>query len=332
MKRRPAALLALSGAVLILAVVAGLMAGAKSLPLGVALAGMFGGGGDEAILIMRELRLPRIALGALVGAALGLSGAIIQSGIRNPFGDPGLLGINAGASLAVVLGAGVLGLTGMLALLALAAAGAAMAACAVAFVAGTTRGAVAPVQIALAGVAVGALCYGLTQAIALADPERFDLVRNWRVGSLSGDARVILPAALPVFLSGFALAALLAPRLDLLALGEDRAASLGISVGWTQALCLLTVVLLAGAATAVAGPIAFVGLATPHIARRLVGAGEARVLPQAAMLGAALTISADALGRVAALPGELPVGVVTALLGAPVLVFVARSRWRLEQP
>lgn len=330
--RRPRILLVMSGAAVGLAMLAGLMAGAKPLPLGVALTGLLGNASDEANLIMRELRLPRIALGALVGAALGLSGAIIQSATRNPFGDPGLLGINAGASLAVVLGAGLFGLTGLPALLALAAGGAAMAACAVAFVAGTTRRAVAPVQIALAGVAIGALCYGLTQAVALADPERFDLVRNWRVGALSGDARLILPAALPVFLSGFLLAALLAPRLDLLALGEDRAASLGISVGWTQALCLLTVVLLAGAATAAAGPIAFVGLAAPHIARRLVGAGEARVLPQAALLGAALTIAADALGRVAALPGELPVGVVTALLGSPMLILVARARRQPERP
>jgi iron complex transport system permease protein len=330
--RRRRILLAVSGPAVILAMLAGLMAGAKSLPFEVALASLFSSGGDEATLIMRELRLPRIALGALVGAALGLSGAIIQSATRNPFGDPGLLGINAGASLAVVLGAGVLGLTGMPALLTLAAVGAAMAACAVAFVAGTTRRAVAPVQIALAGVAVGALCYGLTQAIALADPERFDLVRNWRVGALSGDARLILPAVTPVFLGGFALTTLLAPRLDLLALGEDRAASLGISVGWTQALCLLAVVLLAGGATAAAGPIAFVGLAAPHMARRLVGAGEARVLPQAALLGAALTIAADALGRVAALPGELPVGVVTALLGAPVLILVARAHRQPERP
>ena len=330
MRRRH--ILLASGAAVILASLAGLMAGARPLPLGVALAGLFGGGGEEATLIMRGLRLPRVVLGVLVGAALGLAGAIIQSATRNPFGDPGLLGINAGASLAVVLGAGLLGLTGMPALLALAAAGSTLAAFAVAFVAGTTKRAVAPVQIALAGIAVGTLCHGLTQAVALADPERFDLVRNWRVGALSGDAHVILPAALPVFLAGFALAALLAPRLDLLTLGEDRAASLGISVGGTQALCLLAVVLLAGAATAAAGPIAFVGLAAPHAARRLVGVGEARVLPQAALLGAALTITADALGRVAALPGELPVGVVTALLGAPVLILMARARQRPGRP
>ncbi|HEV7258758.1 MAG TPA: iron ABC transporter permease [Bosea sp. (in: a-proteobacteria)] len=331
MRRRPA-LFVVSATAVSLATLAGMMAGARWLPPDAVIAGLFGSSGDEASLIMRELRLPRIVLGGLVGAALGLSGAIIQSATRNPFGDPGLLGINAGASLAVVLGAGLLGWSGMPALLALAAGGAAMAACAVAFVAGTARGAVAPVQIALSGVAVGALCYGLTQAIALADPERFDLVRNWRVGALSGDAHLILPAVLPVILSGFGLAALIAPRLDLLALGEDRAASLGISVGRTQALCFLAVVLLAGAATAAAGPIAFVGLAAPHIARRLVGANEARLLPQAALLGAALTIAADALGRVAVLPGELPVGVVTALLGAPVLVLVARGHRRLERP
>lgn len=319
---------AASSALLAVAVLAGLIAGAKVLPAGAAFAALAGRSGDEAALILGDLRLPRVVLGCLVGAALGLSGAIIQSATRSPLGDPGLLGINAGASLAVVLGTGVFGLSGMGWIVWLAAGGAAAAAVAVQVIAGATRGAVTPIQLTLAGVAVAALCLGLTQGIALADPERFDMVRTWRVGSLSGDARIILPAVLPALVAGFALAALLGPRLNLLALGEDRAASLGLAVGWTQAACLLAVVLLAGAATAAAGPIAFVGLAAPHIARRLVGADERRVLLHAGLLGAALVIGSDALGRVAAVPAELPVGIVTALLGAPVLVALARSRWQ----
>lgn len=312
--------------VLAVAVMAGLAAGAKPLRLGSVLAVLAGQGGEEAGIILSELRVPRVLLGLLVGSALGVSGAIIQSATRNPLGDPGLLGLNAGASLAVVLGAGVLGRTEMTSIVWLAAIGAAGAAIAVQIVAGARSGATSPVQLTLAGVAVTALCLGLTQAIALSDPERFDMVRNWRVGSLSGDARTMLPAVLPALSAGFALAALLAPRLNLLALGDDRAASLGLSVGWTQAGCLLAVVLLAGGATAAAGPIAFIGLAAPHIARRLIGADERHVLLNAALLGAALLIGADAVGRIAALPGELPAGIVTALLGAPVLIVLARMR------
>lgn len=326
--KRGSRIAVISCAVLATAVMAGLVAGTKVLPPGTVVATLAGRANEEATLILAQLRLPRILLGLLVGAALGLSGAIIQSATRNPLGDPGLLGINAGASLAVVLGAGVLGLTDTNSLVWLAAGGAGAAAIAVQLVAGATGGTGAPIQLTLAGVAVAALCLGLTQGIALADPERFDMVRNWRVGALAGDARLILPAVLPALLSGFALAALLAPRLNLLALGEDRAASVGLSVGWTQGGCLLAVVLLAGGATAAAGPIAFVGLAAPHIARRLVGADERHILLNAALLGAALVIAADAFGRVVAAPAELPVGIVTALLGAPVLVILARMRWR----
>lgn len=312
--------------ILAVAILAGLAAGAKPLPVATVLATLAGRGGDEAAIILNELRIPRVLLGLLVGSALGLSGAIIQSATRNPLGDPGLLGLNAGASLAVVLGAGVLGLADVASLTWLAAIGAAGAACVVRIVAGPGGGAASPVRLTLAGVAVTALCLGLTQAVALAEPERFDMVRNWRVGSLSGEARIILPAVLPACLAGFALAALLAPRLNLLALGEDRAASLGLSIGWTRAGCLLAVVLLAGGATAAAGPIAFIGLAAPHAVRRLAGADERHVALDSALLGAALLIGADALGRVAAPPAELPAGVVAALLGAPVLIVLARMR------
>ncbi|GGF54048.1 iron-enterobactin transporter membrane protein [Azorhizobium oxalatiphilum] len=325
---RAAGVLALSLALLALAVLAGLAAGAKPLSPAAVLSALMGQGSDEALIIVRELRLPRVLLGLAVGAALAVAGAIIQSATRNPLGDPGLLGINAGASLAVVVGAGVLGLTGTGALLALAAMGAGLAALAVGTVAGGLKGGVPPVQLTLAGVAVGALCFGLAQGFALSDPERFDLVRNWRVGALAGDARVILPAVLPAIGAGLALAALLAPRLNVLTLGADRAAALGLSVARTQVLSLLAVILLAGGATAAAGPIAFVGLAAPHMARRLTLADERQVLANAAVLGAALLIAADALGRSLAAPSEVPAGVVTALIGAPVLIALARLRWR----
>ncbi|MGX1788259.1 FecCD family ABC transporter permease [Bosea sp. NPDC055332] len=314
----------IAGLLLAAAMLASLLAGAKLLPPS-SLLDLAQGRDGETVLILWQLRLPRLALGLIVGAALGTAGAIIQAATRNPLGDPGLLGINAGASLAVVTGSGLFGLAPAMTVW-LASGGAALAALAVHAIAGAPRGPSAPIRLTLAGVAVTAFCLGIGQAIALADPERFDLVRNWRVGALSGDGLALLPAIAPPLLAGAVLAALLTPRLNLLALGEDRAAALGLNVGWTQAGCLLAVVLLAGAAVAAAGPIAFIGLAAPHIARRLGGVDQRIVLPVAALVGAALLAAADALGRVAAPPAELPVGIVAALVGAPILVVLARSR------
>lgn len=319
----------ISIALLTLASIGSLVLGSKVLAPGDLIDALRGGDG-EAALIIAQLRLPRLALGLLVGAALGLAGAIIQTATRNPLGDPGLLGINAGASLAVVIGAGLFGATGPQASVWLAAFGAATAALFVHVVAGSAGPERRPIQLTLAGVAVTALCLGLGQAIALADPERFDLVRNWRIGALSGDASMILPAVGPPVLAGGMLALALASRLNLLALGEDHAATLGLAIGRTQAGCLLAVILLAGGAVAATGPIAFVGLAAPHLARRFWGADARILLPAAALVGAALVVAADALGRVAAPPAELPAGVVAGLLGAPLLVLLARHRGRVE--
>ena len=308
----------------------GLLVGARALPPAALLDAALGRGDEEARIILLQPRAPRLLIGALVGAALGLAGAIIQAVTRNPLGDPGLLGINAGAGLAIVLGVGWFGAGGMGATVMLAAVGAAMAALAVQYVAGAGGRSDASIRLTLAGVAVAALCFGLTQGLALTDPERFDFVRNWRVGSLAGDGRLILPGIVPALMAGGGLAAVLAPRLNALMLGDDRAAALGLSLAATRILALLAVVLLAGGATAAAGPVAFVGLAAPHAARRLVGADQRAVLLIAGLIGAALVVSADIVGRVAAAPAEVPVGIVTALLGAPVLIALVRLDRRLR--
>ncbi|MBS7535356.1 iron ABC transporter permease [Ancylobacter sonchi] len=328
MSRRAFRLALFSTALLVLAAGLGLLAGPRSLSLAALAEAVRGHGDDEAWLILAGLRAPRVLLGGLVGAALAVAGGIIQAATRNPLGDPGLLGINAGAGLAVVVGTGLLGLAGAGWILVLAALGATLAALAVPLLAGLARSSDAPVRLTLAGVAVGALCYGLTQAAALADPERFDLVRNWRVGALSGDAAALLPAVAPALLAGFLVSALLAPALNVAALGEERAATLGLPLGATRALALLAVILLAGGATAAAGPIGFVGLAAPHAVRLLVGADARAALVHAGLIGAALVIAADALGRVAVAPAEVPVGIVTTLVGAPVLLLLVRTRAR----
>ncbi|MCU4178242.1 FecCD family ABC transporter permease [Bosea sp. BH3] len=310
------------------ACLAALLLGARTLSLDDLLATMRGEQSEAAIIIL-QLRLPRLLVGLSVGAALGLAGAIIQLITRNPLGDPGLLGINAGASLAVLLAAACFEAVEPRLIIALAAAGAALAAVAVQALAGRQGGEAGPIRLVLAGVAVTAFCIGIGQAIALSDPDRLDLARNWRVGSLSGDGGTILPGILAAIGVGGVLALLLAPGLDLLALGEERATTLGAAIAPIRIGALLAVVLLAGGAVAAAGPIAFVGLAAPHIARRLGETAARTLLPLAALIGASLVLVADVIGRIAAPPAEIPVGIVAGVLGAPLLLLLARHRRNL---
>lgn len=302
--------------------------GARTLSLGDLTATMRGQHGEAAIIIL-QLRLPRLLVGLSVGAALGLAGAVIQLITRNPLGDPGLLGINAGASLAVLLAAACFDVADPGSFVLLAASGAALAAVAVQALAGREAGETGPIRLVLAGVAVTAFCIGTGQAIALSDPDKLELARNWRVGSLSGDGGAALPGILSAIGVGGALALLLAPGLDLLALGEERATALGAAIAPIRIGAMLTVVLLAGGAVAAAGPIAFIGLAAPHIARRLGGTPARIQLPLAALIGAALLVVADVLGRVAAPPAEIPVGIVAGVLGAPLLLLLARRGRKL---
>lgn len=324
MTRTPLAIV-IGALVLLAASLIALTLGARPIAAGEWLAILHEGRGSEAAEIVLGLRLPRVLLGAMAGAALGLTGAVIQMATRNPLGDPGLLGINAGASLALILGTDLIGLAGPQAATWLAACGALGAVLAVQALAGA-RSSSNPIRLTLAGVAVTALCIGIGQAVALSDPERFDLVRNWRVGALSGATGAILPSVTLAWLVGTLLTLALAPRLDLLALGDDRAASLGVAVRPVRLGSLIAVVLLAGSAVAAAGPIAFIGLASPHIARRLGGIGAAAHLPLSGLIGAALVVIADTLGRIAMPPAEVPIGIVAGLLGAPILILLARRR------
>ena len=324
MTRTPLAIV-IGALVLLAASLIALTLGARPIAAGEWLAILHEGRGSEAAEIVLGLRLPRVLLGAMVGAALGLAGAVIQMATRNPLGDPGLLGINAGASLALILGTDLIGLAGPQAATWLAACGALGAVLAVQALAGA-RSSSNPIRLTLAGVAVTALRIGIGQAVALSDPERFDLVRNWRVGALSGATGAILPSVTLAWLVGTLLTLALAPRLDLLALGDDRAASLGVAVRPVRLGSLIAVVLLAGSAVAAAGPIAFIGLASPHIARRLGGIGAAAHLPLSGLIGAALVVIADTLGRIAMPPAEVPIGIVAGLLGAPILILLARRR------
>ncbi|TYP88007.1 FecCD family ABC transporter permease [Blastococcus xanthinilyticus] len=280
---------------------------------------------DEAVIV-RELRLPRTALGLMVGAALGLAGGLMQGHTRNPLGDPGLLGVTAGASLAVVLAISVLGISTPAGYVWFAFAGALAGTVLVYGIGSAGPGGATPVTLALAGAALSALLYALVRAILVSDEQTLDSFRFWVVGSLAGrDASVAWQVA-PFLALGLVLALVNAPALNLLGLGEDVARGLGQRIWLARAVGLAAITLLCGAATAACGPIAFVGLVVPHAVRALTGPDHRWLLPCSALAGAALLLVADVIGRVVAHPGELQVGIVLALVGAPFFVALVRRR------
>jgi iron complex transport system permease protein len=281
---------------------------------------------DPDHLVVRELRLPRTLAGVLAGVALGLSGAVIQGATRNPLADPGLLGVNAGAALFVVLGIGTFGITSVGGYVWFGFLGAAAAGGVVYGVSSLGRAGATPVKLALAGAAVTAALASVTSALLLTDQTTFDQYRFWQVGSLTGRDAATITQAVPFVVVGVLLALVAARQLNALALGEDVARSLGQNVPVARLVCALAVVVLCGSATAIAGPIAFVGLTVPHAARLVTGPDHRWLLPYSALLAPLLLLVSDVVGRVVARPAEVQVGIVTALVGAPVFVFLVRRR------
>jgi iron complex transport system permease protein len=281
---------------------------------------------DELSLIVLDGRVPRTLVGIVAGAALGVAGAVMQGVTRNPLADPGILGINAGAALAVVVGIVVFGVGSTAAYLPFAFVGAAVAAVVVYGIASAGRRGPTPVGLALSGAVVAAALASVTTAVQLLDAEVLDQLRFWQVGGLDGRSLGVLGVvAVPIAL-GLALSFGLGRSLNTLALGDELAASLGQHVMLTRGLGALASVLLAGAATAAVGPIGFVGLAVPHAVRRFTGPDNRWVLPLSAVVAPSLLLVADVIGRVIALPGEVPVGIVTAFIGAPVFIALVRGR------
>lgn len=276
--------------------------------------------------IIRELRLPRTLVGLMVGAALGLSGAILQGATRNPLADPSLLGINSGASLGVVIGVAVFGLQTLSAYVWLAFAGAGLAMALVYAVASFGREGATPVKLALAGAATTAALISVITAFLLTSTRTLQEIRFWQVGALAGRSLDIVAQVLPFILVGVVLALLIGRMLDGLSLGEDVARALGQNVRRSRLLAIGTAVLLAGAATAAAGPIAFVGLTMPHAARALTGPNYRWILPYSMLMAPTLLLLADIVGRVVTPPGELQVGIVTAFIGAPFFIALVRRR------
>ncbi|WP_233509735.1 FecCD family ABC transporter permease [Actinomadura craniellae] len=282
--------------------------------------------GSEASNIVWTVRLPRTLLGVLVGAAFGVAGALIQALTRNPLADPGILGVNDGARFAVTVGVGFFGLTSINGYIWFAFLGAAAATVLVFLIGSAGRGSVSPETLVLAGVALGAVLSGLSRFLTLINEETFRAMNLWGLGSIAGTGPDEILAVLPFILLGLLIAILLAGSLNSIALGDDLAASLGTKVGRTRVLGVVAVTLLAGGATALTGGIAFVGLMVPHVARWFTGPDQRWIILYSALAAPALVLGADVVGRVIARPGEIEVGIVTAVIGAPVLIALVRRR------
>lgn len=318
----------------LLAVIAGLavvslasfMIGANPLPLDAVWSGLWRPDDSEASIIVHTLRIPRTVVGILVGAAFGVSGAVIQALTRNPLADPGILGVNAGAGFAVTLGVGLLGISGITGYIWLAFLGAAGATVLVFMIGSAGRGSASPVTLVLAGVALGAVLTGFSTFLTLIDPDTFDALRNWGVGSIARTDLADTMQVLPFLVAGLLLALLLSGSLNAIALGDDLAAALGTSILRTRVLGVLTVTLLAGAGTALTGGIGFIGLMVPHVVRWIVGPDQRWIIAYSALTAPVIVLAADVLGRVLGRPGEIEVGIMTAVIGAPVLIALVRRR------
>jgi iron-siderophore transport system permease protein len=271
-------------------------------------------------------RIPRTVLAVLVGAALGLSGAVMQGVTRNPLADPGVLGINMGASLAVVAGLAWFGLFSATSKIWTAVLGAAVAAVFVHAVGSLGRGGPTPLKLALAGAATSAALASFVTAVALPRGDIAESVQSWQVGGVGGATFATSTPVLPFLAAGLLISLLSARSLNSLALGDELAAGLGERVALVRGAAALGAVLLCGAATAVAGPIWFVGLVVPHLCRLLVGVDHRWLLPFSALAGACLLTASDVLGRIVARPSELDVGIITALVGAPFFIAIVRRQ------
>ncbi|MEZ7006038.1 FecCD family ABC transporter permease [Streptomyces sp. AD55] len=311
---------------LLLAVLLSLAVGSRPVAPSVVWDALLHGGTSADAQVVRSMRVPRTVIGVMVGAALAVAGMVLQGITRNPIAEPGILGISQGASMGVVCAIAFLGVHSLTGYVWYAFVGAGVAAVLIYTVASSGRGGASPVKLALAGAAMNAFLASLISAILTTNARALDEFRFWDVGSLSGRDATIAGQVWPFLLAGLLLVLAMARGLDALALGDDMARGLGRNVALLRATGALGATILTGAAVAAAGPIAFIGLAVPHMARALVGPGHRWLLPVAALLGPVMLLLADVLGRVVVRPAEVPVAVMTALAGVPFLVVLVRRK------
>ncbi|SHI18462.1 iron complex transport system permease protein [Butyrivibrio fibrisolvens DSM 3071] len=296
--------------------------GSKSIPIA-DIFGYFGGKNmDSFQAAVIAARIPRTVFGILAGAALGVSGALMQAITRNPIADPSILGVNTGASLMVVIGIAYLNISSGIRLIGLSFAGALLTALFVYGIASVGYGGASSIKLALAGAAVSTALGALVNTIMLPDSNVMKAYRFWQVGSVGGATWDDVKLLIPFCVIGVLLALICSPGLNALLLGDEMAISLGVKVGPLRLLAAVAGVLLCAAVTALAGPIGFVGLMLPHVIRQIFCSDMRVIVPMSALGGAALLTISDVAGRVLGRPGELEVGIITALLGAPIFIWI----------
>ncbi|MFC4500224.1 MULTISPECIES: FecCD family ABC transporter permease [Streptomyces] len=306
--------------------------GALSIPLDQVVRALFGDASSKIVdNVIWSVRIPRTLLGLTTGAALGMSGALMQALTRNPLADPGILGVSAGAAFAIVLAVGVFGITSVYGYVWFAFVGALVASVVVFFLGRLGRSGATPVKLALAGVAITSMLSSATSAIVLTDPDALDRYRFWSAGSLADQDSGELLRILPFLAVGAVFALACAPALNSLALGDDMAASLGRRLGLVRLQGVTAIVLLTGASVAVIGPVVFLGLVVPHIARVLaqwagIGPDHRWLLPLSAAIAPVLLLTADIVGRLVDRPSEIQAGVLVAFIGGPFFIALVRRR------
>ncbi|MEO4053235.1 iron chelate uptake ABC transporter family permease subunit [Solibacillus sp. CAU 1738] len=304
-----------------------LMIGAKPLSFGVVWEALFSSTESYDYTIIHESRIPRTIIALAVGPAFGLAGAVIQALTRNPLADPGILGVNAGAAFAVAIAVGIFSISSISSYIWFALAGALVASIAIYFIGGGAgKKSPTPEQITLAGVAMAAALNGITTALSLVDSRAFAGMLNWRVGSLARKGLEDLWPIIPFLIVGILLALAIAPALNTIAFGDDRASSLGVNVNRIRIIGLLSITLLAGGATAIAGPIVFLGLMVPHCVRWFIGPDQPWIFLYSLVIAPSILLLSDIIGRVVMSPAEVPVGIITGFVGAPILLILMRRR------
>lgn len=305
--------------------VASLAFGARDIELADVLAALRGST-DTLPQAAAATRIPRTILGFAIGAALAVSGTAMQAVTRNPLADPGIFGVLSGASLTVVIGFTFFGLSSRLGTMAVAVIGSAAAATFVYAVGALGRGGATPLKLTLAGAATTAATSSLVSAILLPRTDVMDRFRFWQIGSVGGASWQDLAVGLPLLAVGFLICWASATGMNSLALGDDVATGLGVNVWRARLFSSFGAVLLCGVATTLAGPIAFVGLITPHVMRLLTGTDHRWLIPISALAGAVLLIAADVVGRVLTRPEEIAVGIITPVIGAPLFIWIVRRQ------
>ncbi|MGG4264105.1 FecCD family ABC transporter permease [Peribacillus simplex] len=281
--------------------------------------------GTNEHIVIQSVRLPRALIASAIGASLAISGVLMQTLTKNPLASPDIFGVNAGAGLAVVTGVTVFGISNLQVFTWLSFIGASIAAISIYMIGSMGRGGLTPMKLTLAGAAMTAMVSSLTQGLLVSNEALLEQVLFWLAGSVSGRSLDNLIAVLPYLIVGWGLALIVSGKMNVLSMGEDVAKGLGLNIVFLKLVLGLAVILLAGGSVAVAGPIGFIGVVVPHLTRSIVGIDHRWLIPFSGLFGAVLLIAADIISRYILMPREVPVGVMTAIIGAPFFIYIARK-------